>query len=385
MRPGPRVHVSRRTALKAGAGAALAAGGGGALYLGNGVAAADGGDALRRTADDPSYVIGTADWGARPPAGRVSVSSGTTTKIVVHHTAFPNTTDYSYEAALFLARRIQDLHMDDNGWIDSGQHFTISRGGYVLEGRHRSLEALADGGYQVVSAHAVGENTRGIGIENDGHYVNDTPPAALLFSLQRLCVTICTRYGLGAYRIFGHWDFNDTQCPGALFYREFPALRRQVAQVLGQSPDEIPARTWPDTYSSSKGGTVEMVQRLLRAYGYELAADGVYGPVTLEAVHTFQRTMGLPTADDGTLDNATWEALTVPVSTGHSGEAVLAVQQMLVRKLHLEQATGRYDGATTAAVAEMQELHGLQATGAMDVATWCATAGGVVREEFTTV
>ncbi|MEO3843596.1 MULTISPECIES: peptidoglycan-binding protein [unclassified Streptomyces] len=382
MRPGP-VYVSRRTALKAGAGAVLVAGGGGALLLG-GSAAADGGTSLRRTADDPSYVIGTGDWGARPPSGTVSVSSGTTTKIVVHHTAFPNTTDYSYEAAVFMARKIQDLHMDDNGWIDSGQHFTISRGGYVLEGRHGSLEALADGGHQVVSAHAVGENRRAIGIENDGHYVNDTPTPALVFSLQRLCVTIGTQYGFGADRIFGHWDFNDTQCPGALFYREFPALRRQVAQVLGQGPDEIPERTWPDTYTSSKGGTVEMAQRLLRAYGYELKADGVYGPATLEAVHTFQRTMGLPTADDGTLDNATWEALTVPVSTGHSGEAVLAVQQMLVRKLHLAKATGKYNGPTTKAVAEMQELHGLPATGAMDVATWCATAGGIVREEFMT-
>ena len=46
-------------------------------------------------------------------------------------------------AAYSLARSIQDFHMDSNGWIDTGQNFTVSRGGYAMEGRHRSLETFA--------------------------------------------------------------------------------------------------------------------------------------------------------------------------------------------------------------------------------------------------
>ena len=33
------------------------------------------------------------------------------------------------------------LHIQ-KGWGDSGQHFTISRGGYILEGRYGSLASL---------------------------------------------------------------------------------------------------------------------------------------------------------------------------------------------------------------------------------------------------
>src|SRR5256885_749492 len=78
---------------------------------------------------------------------------GTTRKIVVHHTDYPNTTDYSRDQAIWLAKDIQNLHMDHNGWSDTGQHFTVSRGGYVTEGRHRSLEGLTLGTEQVQSAH----------------------------------------------------------------------------------------------------------------------------------------------------------------------------------------------------------------------------------------
>ncbi|HEY6740540.1 MAG TPA: N-acetylmuramoyl-L-alanine amidase, partial [Actinopolymorphaceae bacterium] len=89
--------------------------------------------------DDFGRIIDCDAWGARPPSGEPSLSAIPTNKIIVHHMAFPNVTDYSREQAIALARECQDLHMDGNGWMDTGQHFTVSRGGYVLEGRHRSL------------------------------------------------------------------------------------------------------------------------------------------------------------------------------------------------------------------------------------------------------
>ena len=145
--------------------------------------------------------------------------------------AFPNSTDYSKAHAEQLARDCQDLHMDTNGWADTGQHFTVSRGGYVLEGRHRSLETLTAGKQQVVAAHCPGENGNAIGIENEGTYLTEQPPQALWNSLVTLCAFICQQYAIPATQIYGHNDFNSTQCPG-LIHDRLPELRASVAAAV---------------------------------------------------------------------------------------------------------------------------------------------------------
>ena len=162
----PAVLPTRRTVLGAGLGVAATVIGGAALPL---TAAA------APSAEFP-WIIDCDTWGARPPAGELPLSAISTNKIILHHMAFPNVTDYSREQAIKLAKKCQDLHMDGNGWSDTGQHFTISRGGYVLEGRRGSLTQLDTGGNQVISAHCPGENGRSIGIEHEGTYVSDIPP-----------------------------------------------------------------------------------------------------------------------------------------------------------------------------------------------------------------
>src|SRR5690606_3113556 len=106
--------------------------------------------------------------------------------IVVHHTASENTSDLSLEAAFALSRWIQDLHMDGNGWADSGQQLTISRGGYVMEGRNRSLQAIEQGDH-VMGAHVSGHNDHTIGIENEGIYVSEDTTPELFSSLIATC------------------------------------------------------------------------------------------------------------------------------------------------------------------------------------------------------
>jgi peptidoglycan hydrolase-like protein with peptidoglycan-binding domain len=235
----------------------------------------------------------------------------------------------------------------------------------------------------VVSAHAVGQNTQSIGIENEGTYITELPTGKLWMSLVRLCTTICTQYGFGAENISGHWDWNATQCPGATFYSAFPLLRRQVARALGQSSGAIAARTWPDTFTSCAGATVSTLQYLLKAQGFDaVTVTGSYTAATLAAVHTFQTAHGFPTASDGTMSGQTWEALAPEIGMGDSGPAVLGAQSILASKLYDVKATGTYDRATFVAVVKMQALHGLRITGRMDAGTWCATLGGVVREEF---
>jgi len=375
MSNGP-LYLGRRGVLKAAAGVGLG-------IVGEQLfAARPAGAVTPLSGADTSYVIDCAGWSARPPSSPISLSNGTTNRIIVHQTEWPNTTDYSQSRAIALAQEIQDLHMDTNGWIDTGQHFTVSRGGYVLEGRHRSLEGLNNGGFQPVSAHAIGENTRAIGIENEGTYFTETPPQMLLDSLVQLLTDVCTQYGLGAHRIFGHWDFNDTDCPGYTFYPLFPQLRLRTAQALAQDPASIPARTWPDPYSSSAGAIVVTVQYLLRAQGYQLKTDGSMSNSTLKAISGFQKAHGLTVSSNGTVTQPTWEALATLIGPGATGSTVLAAQSMLGHKGYSVTANGTYDEATISAVADMQQLHGLPQTGSLDTASWCATVGGIVAEEF---
>jgi N-acetylmuramoyl-L-alanine amidase CwlA len=179
-------------------------------------------------------IASTSAWGARASSSPVTVLSNKPSYIVIHHTATSNGTATTQSAAYSLARSIQNYHMDSNGWIDTGQQFTVSRGGYAMEGRHRSLERLNLGSGMVRGAHvgAGNVNSESIGIENEGLYTSVSPPAALYNKLVDLCAYICDQYGLPASQIFGHRDFMATACPGNILYGMLPGLRSDVAAKL---------------------------------------------------------------------------------------------------------------------------------------------------------
>ena len=124
--------------------------------------------------------------------------------------------------------------MDRRGWLDTGQHFTVSRGGFAMEGRHRSLEIVRAGRQQVEGAHCTGQNVVAVGIENEGTYTSVDPPPALWNRLRDLCAWICNRYGIAPTELYGHRDFKNTACPGDRLYALLPRLRTEVAGVLGQ-------------------------------------------------------------------------------------------------------------------------------------------------------
>ncbi|MGR4880605.1 peptidoglycan recognition family protein [Streptomyces sp. LARHCF249] len=191
-------------------------------------------------------VIGCATWGARAASEPVVILANRPERIIVHHTATANVTDYSRRRAFALARAIQTYHMDAHGWIDTGQHFTVSRGAFVMEGRHNSLAQLRAGTRQVRAAHCVGQNTVAIGIENEGTYTSQAPPAAQYATLADLCAHICGQYGLPASEIYGHRDFNATSCPGDRLYALLPTLRRDVATRLGAPQADQETEPEPD-------------------------------------------------------------------------------------------------------------------------------------------
>lgn len=190
------------------------------------------GTARAASAVEPD-IDSTEQWNARPPLSPVSILAYRPKKIIVHHTVSANTSDFSRAQAHAHAHWVQDLHMDKNGWIDGGYHFTVSRGGWITEGRHRSLSTLQGGRSFVLGAHTSGQNNQAIGISNEGAYHDGAqPPQAQWEVLVVLCAYVCQQYGIAPTLIYGHMDFGDTLCPGVI-HDKLPQLRSEVAAQMG--------------------------------------------------------------------------------------------------------------------------------------------------------
>ena len=267
----------------------------------------------------------------------------------MHHTATPNVANPTPDSAVKLARSIQNFHMDVRRWPDSGQHFTVSRGGVVLEGRHHSLEFLTAGHRQVEGAHCTNQNVVALGIENEGTYTAVDPPAKLWERLRALCAYLCAQYGIAPSQIFGHRDFKDTACPGDRLYAALPRLRKEVAALLGPpgkpgkagkgrkasteaTPDAPP--TWPLLRIADRGDQVLAAQYLLRDAGMRaVMPDGSFTRQLADAVRDFQSRRGFQDDDTGQvtgmIGGETWPALARPVHTGENSEAARAVAVLL--------------------------------------------------------
>ena len=278
-------------------------------------------------------IASTAAWGARPSSAPVTVLSSKPVKIIVHHTAAANSNDFSQAHAFALSRSIQNYHMDNNGWIDTGQHFTNSRGGWMTEGRHRSLEVLTDGTRHVVSAHASGQNNVALGIENEGLYTSVNVTNALWNSLVTLCRYMCDQYGINPTQIFGHRDFNSTECPGNVLYSRLPELR----QAVGASAWRL--LTWPLLRPGDAGPQVQAAQHLLRFHGLtDVPADGIYGPATEAATRRFTVANKITIEpcyasaqvdESGLLGAGTWPLLVRTVRADDPSEAGQAARVLL--------------------------------------------------------
>lgn len=219
---GDRRRLSRR-ALIGGAAATGTVALGAGLY----VALADRGTPQPQVAGPT--ILGTDAWGARSPDGSLRTLNRRPSCLVVHHTDTDNVRDTSRAQAYRLARSIQNWHMQQ-GWGDSGHHFTVSRGGVVLEARHGSLAAAGVGRRFVQGIHAPGSNSTGIGIENEGSYATQLPPTAQRQALVQLLAWLCGQYRIPVSQIIGHRDSqgSQTDCPGARFHADLPRLRGEV-------------------------------------------------------------------------------------------------------------------------------------------------------------
>jgi hypothetical protein len=262
-------------------------------------------------------VITTDEWGARNPnVGTFPFKTTFPRYVIVHHTDNSNPPNDpsrgAIEGAIRLAQNIQKFHMDERGWSDSGHNFLNTTGGFILEGRHGSLDAVKQG-FCIQSAHAAQDSgklangNQSPGIENEGNFMTFEMGQKQWESLVELCASLCDSCNISPSNIRGHRDFSNTDCPGDWLYSQLPSLRRQVADKLGLqfTPEEL-ENTSPvvSLKFGSTGLQVIELQQRLRDKGFNPGAiDGDFGENTKAAVKAFQRSVGLK--DDGIVGTQT--------------------------------------------------------------------------------
>jgi hypothetical protein len=180
----------------------------------------------------PVRIYTTGEWDAKPVAGTFPMRAAR--GIVVHHAVFPNrpplTGEAELQASFAVARQIQASHLA-RGWADTGNHFTVSRGGVLLEGRHGSVSA-AECGQVIRGAHAgVNEiNATWFGIENEGTYTTEWLMTDEQWNaLVELCAWLAFWGRFDSGSIQPHSHFVPTACPG-LLREHVEALREAVHQ-----------------------------------------------------------------------------------------------------------------------------------------------------------
>lgn len=135
-------------------------------------------------------------------------------KITIHHQGAGAGDEKKSVIKLFKGaetiRGIQKLHQIVRGFVDIGYHALIAPNGDIYQGRP----------FDVVGAHVKNNNTGNIGIMLVGNMEVDKPTSEQLQSLKELIIHLTTVFPqLNVPKcIFGHKDFQPTDCPGKNLY-----------------------------------------------------------------------------------------------------------------------------------------------------------------------
>lgn len=124
-------------------------------------------------------------------------------KIIVHHTGGTDK-DPLADTSHHTAAIVRDWHVNGLGWSDIGYHWFIEKDGKIVQGRDEKLQG----------AHAIGENTRSVGICLAGNFDATLPTDAQKKSLAHLLEEVMGRYSLKASDIYPHRVFASKTCYG---------------------------------------------------------------------------------------------------------------------------------------------------------------------------
>ena len=121
-----------------------------------------------------------------------------------------------------------------------------------------------------------------------------------------------------------------------------------------------------------RGNAVRLLQYLLISEGFDIAADGVFGGATRNALVDYQLLSGLD--PDGVAGANTFASLLAlntpsPLKRGDGGASVTLLQRRLLSRLYPVGADGIFGSETESAVRDFQREHSLPVTGIADAAT----------------
>jgi peptidoglycan hydrolase-like protein with peptidoglycan-binding domain len=143
---------------------------------------------------------------------------------------------------------------------------------------------------------------------------------------------------------------------------------------------------WPLVKAGRTGELAKTAQYLLRHQGFDIAADGIVGPLTEGAIRDFQESQNLQV--DGVVGNQTWPKLVVQIQQSSNGDAVRATQgQLRLRNLPETEnlaVDGEFGSLTDAGVRAFQQALNDQnyvatpVDGIVGPVTWHALAANFV-------
>ncbi len=139
-------------------------------------------------------------WGAAPIQGELIEHR--VERLTVHHTAAVMGSNTKAPGRI---RSYQNYHQE-SGWPDVAYHYLIDANGHIYEGR-----ALAARGDTFTEYDPTGHFL----VCCDGHFDQQSLPAAQLASLANVLAWASVRFGVGPSTIAGHRNYAATTCPGS--------------------------------------------------------------------------------------------------------------------------------------------------------------------------
>ena len=162
-------------------------------------------------------------------------------KIVVHHTASPN----SVKDPAATVRFGYELHVVGRGFTDIGYNFLISPDGEIFEGRRArkygkgELHTGEDGaGNAIIGGHTKGRNAGTCGIALIGNFMKTAPSSAAIESLIHLAAWEAQRHKIDP---LGSDEFIATDSTKLKFYNIVGHRGHRVHAVPGQPDGSVDA------------------------------------------------------------------------------------------------------------------------------------------------
>ncbi len=199
------------------------------------------------------------------------------TKIIIHHTAWDNTSMKTQKDAIAYLKNIYRYHTLDNWRWDLWYNFIIDPFGNIYEGRA--------GWEWVVWAHAKRNNTPSIGISLMWNFENVQPTKEMMDSLIKLTAALADKYDIDPfwvvnyhkdsktkpylittknYAIAWHKDAWTTACPWKNVYTLLPYIRSGVYAINHGQTRESSSNLWLKSqseylleYAAQKSGDTE--------------------------------------------------------------------------------------------------------------------------------